>query len=105
MRPARDVHIDACVCGSSAPYQCVQPCDKLEHARATVVAFALETSDGLRRAKAKMESKGADWIVLNGPSALGTSRTSITLLGTDGTDERIADRTKKQVATRLVRLL
>lgn len=70
----------------------------------TVVAFALETSDGERRARAKLAAKGADWIVLNGPSALGADRTTVTILGADGSRERIEDRTKAQVARSLLRL-
>jgi phosphopantothenoylcysteine decarboxylase / phosphopantothenate---cysteine ligase len=70
-----------------------------------VIAFALETSNGERRALAKLKAKGADWIVLNDPSALGGGRTTVTVLGADGSRERMDDRTKVQVARRLIALL
>ena len=69
-----------------------------------VVGFALETGDGLRRAVRKLESKGADYIVLNDASALGARTTTVTLLGCDGSRERMEDRSKRVVARRLVRL-
>ena len=70
-----------------------------------VVAFALETSDGERRARAKLEAKGADWIVCNGPASLGSGRTTATILGADGSQVRLEDRTKADLARRLVALL
>ena len=70
-----------------------------------VIAFALETSDGERRALAKLQAKGADWIVLNDPSALGAGRTTVTILGADGSRQHFEDRTKAQVAESLIALL
>lgn len=70
-----------------------------------VVGFALETAQGLRRAMGKMERKRADYVVLNDASALGGERTTVTVLGSDGSAQRLADRTKAQVARELVRLL
>jgi phosphopantothenoylcysteine decarboxylase/phosphopantothenate--cysteine ligase len=69
-----------------------------------VVGFALETGDGVRRAKQKLEAKGADYIVLNDASALGSERTTVTILDRNGWVERMQDRTKRSVARRLVRL-
>jgi phosphopantothenoylcysteine decarboxylase/phosphopantothenate--cysteine ligase len=69
-----------------------------------VVGFALETGDGVRRAKHKLETKGADYIVLNDASALGSERTTVTILDRNGWVERMQDRTKRSVARRLVRL-
>lgn len=69
-----------------------------------VVGFALETGEGLQRAARKLESKGADYIVLNDASALGACTTTVTLLGRDGLRERIENRSKRDVARRLVRL-
>jgi len=69
-----------------------------------VVGFALETAQGPRRARAKLRRKGADYIVLNDPSALGATRASVTLLGADGRCVELRDRTKAQIAARLVRL-
>jgi phosphopantothenoylcysteine decarboxylase/phosphopantothenate--cysteine ligase len=69
-----------------------------------VVGFALETGNGLRRAKQKLASKGVDYIVLNDPSALGAARATVTVLGRGGVVQRLARRTKQEIARRLVRL-
>lgn len=66
------------------------------------VGFALETSQGLKRARAKLERKGADYIVLNAPAVLGQDRTTVTILGADGTTRRLEDRSKLAVARVLV---
>ncbi len=70
-----------------------------------VVAFALETEDGLRRAAAKLVAKNADLIVLNGPSALGSERTTVTFLDREGNQLELQDRSKDEVARALVRLM
>lgn len=70
-----------------------------------VVGFALETGDGLRRARAKLTRKGADYVVLNDASALNAERTSVIILGGDGSCRRMNDRTKAAVAKALVGLL
>jgi len=75
------------------------------HPRRTVVAFALETADGERRARAKMQKKGADWIVLNDPSALGGETTRVRLLGAEGIEFALPEQSKAAVARRLVELL
>ncbi|MCB9914690.1 MAG: phosphopantothenoylcysteine decarboxylase [Planctomycetes bacterium] len=69
-----------------------------------VVAFALETGDGLRRAQAKMRRKGTDYIVLNDASALSAARASVTLLGRDGSVLRLRGRAKEEIAEVLVGL-
>ena len=69
-----------------------------------VVGFAVETGDGLRRAMNKLEKKRMDYVVLNGPSALNASKTSVTILGKDGSQRRLTDRTKRAVAKVLVGL-
>ncbi|HED66443.1 MAG TPA: phosphopantothenoylcysteine decarboxylase [Planctomycetes bacterium] len=69
-----------------------------------VVAFALETGRGLARARRKLEAKGADFIVLNDASALRADRSTVTILGRDGSSLRLEDRTKRSIAKRLVRL-
>lgn len=70
-----------------------------------VVGFALETGSGLRRARAKLVKKGADYIVLNDASALNAERTSVTILARDGGTERIVNRTKETVAEALLDLM
>lgn len=71
----------------------------------TVVAFALETGDGVRRARAKLASKGADWIVLNSAAALNARRSAVRILGADGLEFDLALRDKSEVAERLADLL
>ncbi len=69
-----------------------------------VVGFALETSDGERRALAKMERKRTDYIVLNGASALNAAVTTVTILGRDGSRVVHEDKAKEWVAQRLIDL-
>jgi phosphopantothenoylcysteine decarboxylase/phosphopantothenate--cysteine ligase len=68
------------------------------------VGFALETADGERRALRKLERKGLDYIVLNDDSALNASRTTVSILGKDGSVRRLENRPKPAVARVLVRL-
>ncbi|MFT7679682.1 MAG: phosphopantothenoylcysteine decarboxylase/phosphopantothenate--cysteine ligase [Planctomycetota bacterium] len=70
-----------------------------------VIGFALETSDGERRALDKMARKGTDYIVLNSAAALNASQTTVTILGRDGSKVVHADQPKEWVAQRLVELL
>jgi phosphopantothenoylcysteine decarboxylase/phosphopantothenate--cysteine ligase len=70
-----------------------------------VVGFALETGDGERRARRKMARKNADFIVLNDDSALNASRSSVTILGADGSRATLADRPKSELAEALVELV
>lgn len=75
------------------------------HPRRIVVAFALETGDGERRARAKLAKKGADWIVLNGPGALNSDTTRLVVLGANGLRISIPERTKRAAARDLLALL
>lgn len=70
-----------------------------------VVAFALETGSGLRRARAKLRSKNADFVVLNDASALNAERTSVIILGRDRSCLRLENRDKRSVARALIGLL
>ncbi|MSR63554.1 MAG: phosphopantothenoylcysteine decarboxylase [Planctomycetes bacterium] len=70
-----------------------------------VVGFALETGAGEARARAKLRRKNADFVVLNDERALGAMRTSIVLLGRDGSRQEFLGRTKRAVAEMLVRLV
>jgi phosphopantothenoylcysteine decarboxylase/phosphopantothenate--cysteine ligase len=69
-----------------------------------VVGFALETGDGVRRALRKLRRKNADYVVLNDESALGSERTTVTILAADGSSVRLENKTKRQVAKALVAL-
>jgi len=70
-----------------------------------VVAFALETGSGLRRALGKLVRKNADFIVLNDASVLNSERATVTILGQDGSVQRVERRTKRAVAAKLVDLV
>ncbi len=70
-----------------------------------VIAFALETGQGERRALAKLRRKNADYVVLNDASALNATRTSVTILDERGEVQRIDNKTKGVVARALVELL
>lgn len=72
--------------------------------RRLVVGFALETGAGEARARAKLRRKGADYVVLNSERALGARRTTVTILGSDGSRRVLGNRTKRAVAEVLVRL-
>jgi len=70
--------------------------------RRIVVGFALETGDGVRRARAKMQRKNADLVVLNDPSALGATKTTVTILAREGEPLVMRGRSKGVVAKRLI---
>ncbi len=70
-----------------------------------VIAFALETADGPRRAAAKLIRKNADWIVLNGASALNARESTVTVLDAKGPVWSAEGRPKAETAERLLRLL
>jgi phosphopantothenoylcysteine decarboxylase/phosphopantothenate--cysteine ligase len=69
-----------------------------------LVGFALETGNGLERARSKLVRKGADYIVLNGPASLGGARTSAAILDRTGVVSRVRGATKDALARRLVEL-
>lgn len=73
--------------------------------RRVVVGFALETGDGERRARRKMERKNADYVVLNDESALNADRSSVTILGRDGSLRRLSGKPKRAIAEALVDLV
>ena len=68
----------------------------------TLVGFALETHDGRANARAKLERKNLDWIVLNHanePGAgFGPGTNRVTLLRHDGADEDLPLMPKRAVA-------
>lgn len=67
-----------------------------------LVAFALEASDGRRKALAKRHRKNCDAVVLNAPTAIGSASNSVELF--DAHDESVAQWTgsKKDVARDLI---
>lgn len=68
----------------------------------TLVGFALETDQGMERAREKLKRKNLDWIVLNNPNepgaGFGTDTNRVMLLGRDGTEENVPKMDKKQLA-------
>ena len=70
--------------------------------RRWLVAFALEASDGRRKALAKRHRKNCDAVVLNAPSAIGSPSNSVELF--DAADQSVAmwNGSKGDVATELV---
>lgn len=69
-----------------------------------VVAFALETSQGRRRALAKLAAKGADYIALNSPAALGATKADVTILDREGSERPLIGKTKTAIARALLGL-
>lgn len=70
-----------------------------------VVGFALETEDGEANARAKLESKGLDLVVLNhaGPgSGFETETNQVTLIGRGGEAETLPILSKDEVAERIL---
>lgn len=67
-----------------------------------VIAFALETEDGERRAAAKLTAKNADLIVLNDASALNAARSTVTVLDATGPVWSMEDADKNEIAAALV---
>jgi len=72
--------------------------------RRLVVGFALETGAGLVRARSKLKRKNTDYIVLNDETALGADRSTVVILGRDGTQRRLEGRTKRAIARVIVKL-
>ena len=71
-----------------------------------LVGFAMETEDGLARARAKLADKHLDWIVLNyinEPGAgFGTGTNRVTLIGRDGSSHALDTMPKEEVAEALL---
>ena len=67
-----------------------------------VIAFALETEDGERRAAAKLVKKNADLIVLNDASALNATRSTVTVLDASGVVWSMREADKAEIAEALV---
>ncbi len=67
-----------------------------------VVGFALEAENPRERALQKLRAKNCDWIVLNAPSAIGSERNSVELIGSDGRGLAEWAGTKAEVADALL---
>lgn len=67
-----------------------------------VVGFALEAQNPRENALQKLRLKHCDWIVLNGPAAIGADTNSVELIGADEETAAKWSGQKSEVATRLV---
>jgi phosphopantothenoylcysteine decarboxylase/phosphopantothenate--cysteine ligase len=67
-----------------------------------VVGFALEAQNPHENALQKLRRKQCDWIVLNGPSAIGAETNSVELIAADGTTAAKWAGTKREVANELM---
>ena len=76
---------------------------------ATIVAFALETSEGKKNALKKLKDKGADIIVLNHPSEDGCGIDSnfnkVSILSTDSNSYEISKNRKDRVAKQILEFI
>ncbi len=63
--------------------------------------FALETEDGVARAREKLVAKNADVCVVNGAEAIGAQEAEFVLVGRDGSTRELGRRTKEELADRL----
>ena len=67
-----------------------------------LVGFSLEDKDGLSRAKAKMQAKKLDLIVLNTSAAIGHDRIKASILRKKGKHVSLKEMTKWQLANRIL---
>ncbi|NQU50080.1 MAG: phosphopantothenoylcysteine decarboxylase [Planctomycetes bacterium] len=68
-----------------------------------VIGFALESHHGLQHARAKMQRKCLDVVVLNGPEAQGAASSRMTILKSDGSQHDVGPLPKAELAVELVR--
>lgn len=70
--------------------------------RKPLAIFALETEDGVARAREKLAAKNADLCVVNGAEAIGAEQAEFVLVGRDGSTRELGRRTKDELADRLL---
>lgn len=68
-----------------------------------VVGFALEAQNPRENALQKLRRKNCDWIVLNGPAAIGAETNAVELLNLRGETEQSWSGSKADVARQLTR--
>ena len=80
-----------------------------KNTQATIVAFALETSNGKKNALKKLKDKGADVIVLNHPSEDGCGIDSnfnkVSILSSDNNSYEISKNRKDRVAKQILKFV
>lgn len=69
-----------------------------------IIAFALETHEARSRAMKKMDTKNADFIVLNGPQALDADASRIEIYDKTGESLGIFTGEKRELAEKIVAL-
>ncbi|MDE3056522.1 MAG: bifunctional phosphopantothenoylcysteine decarboxylase/phosphopantothenate--cysteine ligase CoaBC [Bacteroidota bacterium] len=73
---------------------------------ALLIGFALETNDAIKNATEKLRSKNLDFIILNSAhdegAAFGSDTNVVTIIGKDGTTERLPKMPKFDVATEIL---
>ena len=74
--------------------------------KSLIVGFALETTDGLRNAKEKLETKKLDFVVLNDPTeagaGFGVDTNRVTIIGRNGHQEDLQLMSKTDLAEELL---
>ena len=70
--------------------------------RQILVGFCLETEDLERRARGKLEAKGLDLVVANGPEAIGADRQDALLIRQVGPTQRLTGVTKAELASAIL---
>ncbi len=63
-----------------------------------LVGFALEVEDALKSARAKLESKNLDLVVLNGPASFESDEISATIMDKEGLVEQLQGARKEDLA-------
>ena len=76
-----------------------------EKAGRLVVGFALQDQAAEEKARAKMQKKGMDWVVLNGLEVQGSLSAEVVLIGAGGIREKFGPSPKAVLAEDLVRRL
>jgi phosphopantothenoylcysteine decarboxylase/phosphopantothenate--cysteine ligase len=72
--------------------------------RRVVIGFALETDDGLANAVGKLRRKRLDFVVWNGPEALGSDKATAVILGPQGPVKELQGRTKDAIGAAILRI-
>ena len=73
--------------------------------RQILVGFCLETEDLERRARGKLEAKGLDLVVANGPEAIGADRQDAILIRQVGPTQRLTGVTKAELASAILEVV
>lgn len=81
----------------------LRSCGRIKHKGQVLIGFALESSDGVQNARAKLHEKNLDFVVWNDPSALNAARSNVTVIGRNGERLPIRDH-KSKIARRLIAL-